>query len=152
MINFVDILSGLSARGYDYSPDAAVLADLHELVDHRFVSSLRRLFDRPDHIVANVSVCFMPLKDMSHLYRYGYAIPFDTGLVPSVLSLCDGMKVRAFLVVFTFESKRHRSWTAVAAVMLPNLQWYRGRRTSKADTSIYITIIISSRVIQWRMV
>ncbi|KAF9030543.1 hypothetical protein BDZ89DRAFT_1091563 [Hymenopellis radicata] len=111
MINFVGMLSvGLA------------LEAMITLLTIRFVPFFMILW-----IIANVSVCFMPIDVLPHIYRYGYAMPFYN----------VSLAVRTVLFSTKNEVGLHFgiliAWAAISAITLPIFQWYRRRILGKAD-------------------
>ncbi|KIY66183.1 hypothetical protein CYLTODRAFT_423687 [Cylindrobasidium torrendii FP15055 ss-10] len=111
MVNYVGMLSvGLA------------LEAMITLLTVRFVPFFMILW-----IISNVSVCFMPIEVLPHIYRYGYAMPFYnvSGAVRTILFGTKNELGMHFGILI--------AWACVSLITLPLFQWYRRRILHKAD-------------------
>ncbi|KAF5386486.1 hypothetical protein D9757_005894 [Collybiopsis confluens] len=73
-------------------------------------------------IIGNVSVCFMPIDVLPHIYRYGYAFPFYN-ISCAVRTILFGTKNKLglnFGILLV--------WTAISCITLPLFQWMMRRK------------------------
>ncbi|KAG7451801.1 uncharacterized protein BT62DRAFT_880958 [Guyanagaster necrorhizus] len=74
-------------------------------------------------IIINVSVCFMPIDVLPHLYRYGYAFPFYN-LSCAVRTIIFGTKNQLGMQFGILIA-----WTAISMITIPLFQWLMRRKT-----------------------
>lgn len=73
-------------------------------------------------IIVNVSVCFMPIDVLPHIYRYGYAFPFYN-LSRAVRTIVFGTKNQLGMQFGILIA-----WTAVSMITIPLFQWLMRRK------------------------
>ncbi|KIK68776.1 hypothetical protein GYMLUDRAFT_154334 [Collybiopsis luxurians FD-317 M1] len=73
-------------------------------------------------IISNVSVCFMPIDVLPHVYRYGYAFPFYN-ISCAVRTVLFGTKNKLGLNFGVL-----LAWTAISCITLPFFQWFMRRK------------------------
>ncbi|KAK0436562.1 hypothetical protein EV421DRAFT_1112123 [Armillaria borealis] len=73
-------------------------------------------------IIVNVSVCFMPIDVLPHIYRYGYAFPFYN-LSCAVRTIVFGTKNQLGMQFGILIA-----WTAVSMITIPLFQWLMRRK------------------------
>ncbi|KAK0222556.1 hypothetical protein EDD85DRAFT_983175 [Armillaria nabsnona] len=106
MVNFVGMLAvGLA------------LEAMMTLMTLRFVAFFMIFW-----IIVNVSVCFMPIDVLPHIYRYGYAFPFYN-LSCAVRTIVFGTKNQLGMQFGILIA-----WTAVSMITIPLFQWLMRRK------------------------
>lgn len=80
-------------------------------------------------IISDVSVCFLPIEVMPHIFRYGYAAPFYN-VSRAVRTIIFGTKNDLGLNFGVL-----LAWVVISMITLPLFQWYtrRGKDAAPVD-------------------
>ncbi|KAK0450591.1 uncharacterized protein EV420DRAFT_1766667 [Desarmillaria tabescens] len=73
-------------------------------------------------IIVNVSVCFMPIDVLPHIFRYGYAFPFYnlSGAVRTIVFGTKNQLGMQFGILI--------AWTVISMITIPLIQWLMRRK------------------------